>query len=283
MKNYPALLLCLLAGFNEAHALPAVIDNSLYPGAAAPANTVVAGTPASNAMMDLMAKIEHLQSDVRQLTGKVEEQAYQINALQKQQKAHSSDFDERLSNLENKFADPNLSETVTATDSTATDSTATDSAAPETAPPETSPQTAEETPKTPQNPVPATPPAENEAYKQHLDLLRHGRTDEAIAGFQAFLDQYPDSSLAGNAQYWLGEAYRAKRDDVSAIKAFNAVISHYPNSPKVPDALLKLGYMAAEQNQTDQAREYLNRVVNDYPNSQPALLAERKLATLNNH
>jgi len=282
MNHRLAVLPYLMASFSSAYALPPVIDNSVYPGSATPANAIIPGTPPSNAVMDLMTKIEQLQSDVRQLTGKVEEQNHQINELKKRQEAFSGDFDERISVLENKTLESG---------SAAADATTAPSPAPSAAPEgmdatngassgdvfEGVDQEAAETPDTQSPPVPH---AENEQYKQSILLLRHGRTEESIEGFKAFLSQYPDSKLAGDVQFWLGEAYRAKRDDVSAMKAFNDVITRYPNSLKVPDALLKLGDMAVEQNQIDQAREYLNRVISAYPNTRPAFLAERKLTAL---
>lgn len=278
--NYRLLLLLgLLASALEANALPPVIDNSSYPGKAAPANTVIPGTQTDNAMMELMAKMDQLQAEVQQLTGKVEEQAHEISELKKQQKAFAADFDERLVTLENKSLGSDPIESATTPEPDA--ATSEEEGVANVPVPEANNETPEPTATDKQpNQAPASTQAEKDVYKQNLDLLRHGHTDESIEGFIAFLSQYPNSGLANNAQYWLGEAYRAKHDDVSAMKAFNDVVAKYPNGIKVPDALLKLGYMAVEQNQLDQAREYLNRVVNDYPNTQPALLAERKLSSL---
>ncbi len=43
------------------------------------------------------------------------------------------------------------------------------------------------------------------------------------AGFKSFVATYPDSPLASNAQYWLGEAYYVNREYPNAITAFQAV------------------------------------------------------------
>lgn len=285
MKNRWIILLCLsISIISQAHALPPVIDNSSYPGASGPANAVIPATPSNTAMLELMTRIERLQTEVRQLTGKVEEQTNQISELKKQQKTLSADFDERLLNLENK---------ATATDTAAEnaelpiDAVEDDRATSDTTPPTgvetdtaTTPGQDQPAARQPQSQATPVSDGEKQAYQQAYQLLRHGHTDQAITEFKAFLDQYPDSGLANNAQYWLGEAYRVKRDDNAARNAFNEVINKYPKGAKVPDALLKLGYIAIEQNQPEQAREYLNRIVNDYPNTQTALLAERKLATL---
>jgi len=287
MKNRLVILLCLSGSIiSQAHALPAVIDNSSYPGASGPANTVIPATPSNTAMLELMSRIEQLQTEVRQLTGKVEEQTNQISELKKQQKTLSADYDERLLNLENKVngtaaTDENAELPIDAVE----DGQAASGVAPPTGSETDTTKPTEQAQPTAEQPqskaAPAVPDAEKQAYQQAYQLLRHGHTDQAVTEFKAFLNQYPDSSLANNSQYWLGEAYRVKQDDSAARNAFNEVITKYPKGAKVPDALLKLGYIAIEQNQPDQAREYLNRIVNDYPNTQAALLAERKLATLN--
>ncbi|TAL42074.1 MAG: tetratricopeptide repeat protein, partial [Methylovulum sp.] len=87
--------------------------------------------------------------------------------------------------------------------------------------------------------------------------------------------------LAGNAQYWLGEAYRVNQDNDAAKKAFNDVVEKYPGSAKVPDALLKLGYVEMDQKHPDQARDYFTRVTTDFPDSAAARLASKKLLLLN--
>ena len=122
--------------------------------------------------------------------------------------------------------------------------------------------------------------AEKQEYQQAYNELRNGHTDQSIEQFNAYLNKYPTGVYANNAQYWLGEAYRVKRDNNAARKAFNDVIEKYPNGIKVPDALLKLGYIEVEQKNLAKAREYLTRVTVAYPNTRAALLAEKKLLKL---
>ena len=49
-----------------------------------------------------MGRLEQLQAEVQQLTGKVDEQAYRIDELKKHQSTMYSDFDERLQSIEKK-------------------------------------------------------------------------------------------------------------------------------------------------------------------------------------
>ena len=44
-------------------------------------------------------------------------------------------------------------------------------------------------------------------YQAAFDLLKDGKYPEAISGFKQFLTTFPNSALADNAQYWLGEAH----------------------------------------------------------------------------
>ena len=57
--------------------------------------------------------------------------------------------------------------------------------------------------------------------------------------FSSFLTEYPNSELAPNARYWLGESHYGKRDYKQAIDSYDRVELDYPQSEKVPAAILK--------------------------------------------
>jgi tol-pal system protein YbgF len=127
---------------------------------------------------------------------------------------------------------------------------------------------------------PVAPAAEQTAYDTALSMLREGRLEQSIAGFQEFLRNYPDGPLAGNAQYWLGEAYYVTRDFDNAKEAFVNLGVNYPNNEKIPDALLKLGNIYQELGEKARAREVLQKLVEAYPDSQAAGLAQKRLQSL---
>lgn len=114
-------------------------------------------------------------------------------------------------------------------------------------------------------------------YRAAVELVRSGKTEEAITALRAFLRAYPRHDYADNAQYWLGEAYYAVKDYQHALVEFRATIETYPRGNKVPDALLKVGYCYQALGQADKARAVLEQVVNLYPKSEPAALAARRL------
>ena len=121
---------------------------------------------------------------------------------------------------------------------------------------------------------------ERAAYQRAFDTLRDGRHSAAIEGFRGFLETYPDSHLAANAQYWLGEAYYVTRDFAQALETFERVPRAYPNSDKVPDALLKIGFSHYELGQWEQSRTALNQVVQRFPDGTVARLANQRLARM---
>jgi tol-pal system protein YbgF len=124
-----------------------------------------------------------------------------------------------------------------------------------------------------------TPPSSTEqaVYSQSFDALKAGSYSIAITGFKDFLKNYPQSPLAENAQYWLGEAYYVNHDYESAGDAFRTVLKKWPDARKAPDALLKLGYTQFEQRQYAAARSTLTSVTQKYPGTDSAKLAADKL------
>jgi tol-pal system protein YbgF len=122
--------------------------------------------------------------------------------------------------------------------------------------------------------------ADQSAYNQAFDILKAGKYADAIKAFQEFLQSWPQSALADNAQYWLGESYYVTRDFQSAAAAFQTLLDRWPDSRKAPDALLKLGYTQAELKHTAQARATLSSVSTRFPGSDAANLAAARLLQL---
>ena len=94
-------------------------------------------------------------------------------------------------------------------------------------------------------------------YQAAFDLLKDGKYPEAISGFKQFLTTFPNSALADNAQYWLGEAHYVTKQYPEALRDFRTVLEKYPDSRKTPDALLKIGYCNYELKNWPEARSAL--------------------------
>jgi tol-pal system protein YbgF len=123
----------------------------------------------------------------------------------------------------------------------------------------------------------ASPAAEQAEYDKALAILREGRYEEAAGAFNRFLAEYPGSSYADNASYWLGETYYVTRDFDRAMATFSKLVEFHPQSPKVSDTRLKIGFIHYENKDWSAARQELNLVVNDYPGTTAARLASDRL------
>jgi tol-pal system protein YbgF len=284
-------LILLLSLCNPACAeLPPVSGN---PGTVAPYPTMAQPNqppPSAVNNYEMIKRFEQLQAEVQQLTGKVEEQGFQIEELKKQQKTMFTDFDDRIQAIENKSGGDGSSITSdNGADSALSPEPSADGASidkPEAAsldagaqspPPTVEPAASVATENTaPQN----APADETQEYQQAYNSLRNGQTSESIEQFNAYIAKYPNGAYASNAHYWLGEAYHVNQDNTAARKAFNEVLLNHSSSAKAPDALLKLGYIEIEEGNKDKAKEYLNRVTTEFSASKAAVLAQKKLLTL---
>jgi tol-pal system protein YbgF len=127
---------------------------------------------------------------------------------------------------------------------------------------------------------PADPAKEKLYYEAAFDLIKSKDFDKASQAFTAFLRKYPNSTYAGNAQYWLGEVNLAKGDLQGAGQAFAKVSQAYPKHPKVPDSLYKLADVERRLGHTDKVKGILQQVVAQYPGTSAAQLAQRDLQRL---
>jgi len=102
-------------------------------------------------------------------------------------------------------------------------------------------------------------------YERSNESLLRRQFGDAEAGFSNFLQKYPDHSLAGSAQYWLGETYYAQGDFKRAAANFLQGYKKYPKSRRAPDSLLKLGISLNRLGQGEQACAAYAAVSAEYP------------------
>lgn len=121
---------------------------------------------------------------------------------------------------------------------------------------------------------------EQAMYDMAFNAIKGSDYPKAINGFKSFVSAYPSSPLAGNAQYWLGEAYYVTHEYPSAIAAFQKVATDWPESSKVPDALVKIGFTQSALGKNGEARVTLQDVIRRFPGTEAATLAADRLKRL---
>lgn len=224
-------------------------------------------------MLDLMERMDRLQVEVQRMLGELEEQAHNMESLNKRQRDIYLDIDQRLRKMEQgNVAAPSMGAFVPAPATAATSTTnAPSSSAPGTA----SPGAVSSQAVAPS--VTADSQQERLSYEKAFGLLKDRRYGQAVEAFKVFLKSYPNGLYAGNAQYWLGEANYVQRNFKLALDDFGKVVKNYVTSPKRADAMLKMGYTYQELGQLDEARLSLSNVSKNYPNSTAANLAQKRL------
>jgi tol-pal system protein YbgF len=128
----------------------------------------------------------------------------------------------------------------------------------------------------------AAPPSDDpiEIYQSAYRDYQRGNYDLARAGFEQFLDLVPQSDLADNAAYWIGECFFAQKKHRDAIAWFDQVINDYSGSDKVPSALLKKGFAYIEMGERAQGIVQLQYVIHEHPRSSEADIARQRLAAM---
>jgi tol-pal system protein YbgF len=206
---------------------------------------------ANKSLVELAQSQETEEAEIRELRGLVDQMEHDNTALRKQQHDLYADLDARVKALSAAAGGPGSAGTAAGGAPPADSGAGNGGGEPSS--------------------------TEQAVYNQSFDALKAGSYSTAITGFKDFLTSYPQSPLAENAQYWLGETYYVNHDYDFAADAFRAVLRKWPDSRKAPDALLKLGYTQVEQKQYPAARNTLNSVVQKYPGTDASKLAADKL------
>lgn len=213
----------------------------------------------------LVNQVQALQSQLQQQQGQIEELQHQLQLLDDKSKAQYVDLDSRLGRLESGAG-------------VAGKGAAPAAAAPAAGASTGSPAPADSGSAAAKTSAPAAATAdEQSAYDTAFNALRGGDYAAASRGFRDFIQQHPDSALAPNAWYWLGESYYVTTNYSVALEAFKRLLAQFPQSEKAPDALLKVGYTQYELKQVDAAKATLQDVLKKYPGSKAASLAQERL------
>ena len=227
----------------------------------------------SQALVEILMRLDQLQRDIQELRGASEEQGHALEGIKQRQRELYLDVDRRLRELEVKLQEARpaapTQPPVQAPGGAAAPAgapSAMAAAAPAAAGGEVAPAS-----------VNVDPLQEQAAYQQAFNVLKDGRYEEAIAAFQQFLVRYPKGQFSDNAQYWLAEANYVMRRFPTAIEEFNKVLVNFPDSQKIPDAMLKIGYCYYELKKWDQARKILQQLTQRYPDTTAAQLAKNRL------
>ncbi len=262
--------------------------------------------PGSGAAVDSELRMDRLETEMRELTGRVEGAMNGVEQLRRRLEQVNSDIDVRLGQSQ-PASPPPRSAGGGAVASAAAGTLPARGALPATSatppaphnpampagtlvppPPYTPTGLGTLTPpKSPGGPQPFTPEPENagaggairspssgglpagsasDQYNFAFGLLKQADYPAAEAALKSFIRQHPNDGLAGSAQYWLGETYYARGNYAEAAITFAEGYKRYPKGSKAADDLLKLGMSLARVNQKQNACTALAQLDRDFPN-----------------
>jgi len=197
----------------------------------------------AKAQFDLANQIQALRDESARLRGQVETLSYELESAKKRQQDFYVDLDGRL----RKFETQPVAEARPGEEARA--------------------------PAKPLN----DPAAESHDYETALNYFKSNKLKEAAAAFDAFGKNYPESTLAPSAQYWLGNAHYALRDCKKAIDAQKVVLAKWPSHAKAPDAMINIATCQQEMGDAKSAKGTLEAVLVKYPESTAAATARQRL------
>ncbi|MBI5970644.1 MAG: tol-pal system protein YbgF [Deltaproteobacteria bacterium] len=116
-----------------------------------------------------------------------------------------------------------------------------------------------------------------EVYDAGFKAIKAKDYRKAIEAFSAFIEDWPEHKLAGNAAYWLGSAHYAKGDFEKAALELDKAVKKYPASEKTPAAMLKEGLSLEKLGMKKEAKALLEDLVEKYPKAQEVKKARERL------
>jgi TolA-binding protein len=108
-----------------------------------------------------------------------------------------------------------------------------------------------------------------------------GQYDLAAMGLSSYVNTFPQSTEAPEAQLRVGNSYLQLGKNDKAVEAYDAAITAYPKSSVIPEAYAKKGLALLNLKQFDKSREALEYVIKNYPADNPAVIfAQQRLKDL---
>lgn len=126
----------------------------------------------------------------------------------------------------------------------------------------------------------ANVPDPDTLYQSGLSYYNGGQYDLARQSFEQFLQDYGDTDLASNAQFYIGECYYSQQQYRNAIDAYNRVLERYPGGNKQAAAQLKKGYALLSLGEKQAGIRELRSLVRRMPRTREADLAQQRLRHL---
>jgi len=117
-------------------------------------------------------------------------------------------------------------------------------------------------------------------YNNALRDYNGGKPEIAAQEFSDYVKFYPNTDLAGNSYYYLGEIQYKSGNFQQAVQSYDQVLQNFPSGNKAASAQLKKGFALVEGGKQDDGVTELRHLIQRYPHSPEALQARDRLRKL---
>jgi tol-pal system protein YbgF len=126
----------------------------------------------------------------------------------------------------------------------------------------------------------AQAPPPDVLYNNALRDYNGAKNDLATQEFSDYIKYYPNTDLAGNCYFYLGEIQFRQGNYQQAAQSYDQVLQNFPTGTKSASAQLKKGFSLIELGKQDDGVQELRHVIQRYPKSPEALQARERLRQL---
>jgi len=126
----------------------------------------------------------------------------------------------------------------------------------------------------------AQAPPPDVLYNNALRDYNGGNNDLATQEFSDYIKFYPNTDLAGNCYFYLGEIQFRQGKYDAAAQSYDQVLQNFPSGNKAASAQLKKGFALIESGKQDDGVAELRKLIQRYPHAPEALQARERLRKL---
>jgi tol-pal system protein YbgF len=126
----------------------------------------------------------------------------------------------------------------------------------------------------------AAAPPPDVLYNNALRDYNGDKNDLAIQEFSDYIKFYPNTDLAGNCYFYLGEIQFRQGNYQQALQSYDQVMQNFPTGTKAASAQLRKGISLIELGKQEDGVVELRHVIQRYPKSNEALQARERLRKL---
>ncbi len=204
---------------------------------------------------DMLNQIDRLNQELTNVRGQLEVATHNIETTQQRQKDLYTDVDSRVRRLEGGAPAASATDYSGGASSAGTSSGSSPASSNDNA-------------------------AELKDFDAAQALSRNGKHKEAFQAFDKFLQAYPSSSKAAEAQYGLGYSQFSLKNYKAAIVTQQKLLRQFPDSAKAPEASFAIANAQIQLADVDAAKATLRELLAKYPGSEVAPNAKKRLAVL---